>query len=324
MAKDKHLIRLVLALQHGDRLYLLFEWADGNLLDLWERVSSVESSSTTARWAAEQCFGIANAVKRIHGLTTGQIKRRSSTPSEIRDVEKEWGRHGDIKPSNILWFKKYEGDYNVLVVSDLGLTRYHSLHTKSLVPHLDGYTNAYAAPEVELRQPTSPKYDIWSLGCVFLEFCIWYLEGNSAVDSFEMELSAQHDSDIRNFEADTYFTVISDSENGNKSAQLKPAVKAVSTNTQKMCVLREVTNSCKCSGSRGCRLPKVPQCSPPEYYNWSKNECLSSTLTNAGLSIVFAEKFQISSHRCQNSNIASNCFLGLALEFNRGKRSATK
>ncbi|RBR11623.1 hypothetical protein FVER53590_08739 [Fusarium verticillioides] len=224
ITQDRHLIRLLLALQHGERLYLLFEWADGNLLNLWDEVPYKDpSGSTIQRWAANQCFGVANAVRRIHGLTTGQIQRRSSSPNDVTDKIKEWGRHGDIKPSNILWFKKYKGDDNVLVVSDLGLTRYHSLHTKSLVPRIDGYTSAYAAPELELNQPISQKYDIWSLGCVFLEFCIWYVKGNDAVIGFGLELGEQHESDISNFDYDNYF-IIKTEENGKKSAQLKPAV----------------------------------------------------------------------------------------------------
>jgi hypothetical protein len=34
------------------------------------------------------------------------------------------------------------------------------------------------------QRPRSRKYDIWSLGCVFLEFLIWLLHGPKAIEGF--------------------------------------------------------------------------------------------------------------------------------------------
>jgi serine/threonine protein kinase len=34
------------------------------------------------------------------------------------------------------------------------------------------------------QRPRSRKYDIWSLGCVFLEFAIWLLHGPKAIEGF--------------------------------------------------------------------------------------------------------------------------------------------
>ncbi|KAI8711167.1 Protein kinase domain-containing protein [Fusarium sp. LHS14.1] len=52
-------------------------------------------------------------------------------------------------------------------------------------------TPSYQAPEVEFEnadknnpQPRSRRYDIWSLGCVFLEFSIWLLHGPKAIEGF--------------------------------------------------------------------------------------------------------------------------------------------
>jgi serine/threonine protein kinase len=42
----------------------------------------------------------------------------------------------------------------------------------------------YTPPEVALDQDVSRAYDIWSLGCVFLEFATWLLEGPAGLEEF--------------------------------------------------------------------------------------------------------------------------------------------
>ncbi|XXH02378.1 hypothetical protein Hte_008753 [Hypoxylon texense] len=225
--REKHLIKLLLTYEYGDKCYFLFEWADGNLSEFWDQPNIIPAPSDT--WAVQQCLGISSAIKRIHGLATWQKDLRSSLGSGSDD-ERGWGRHGDIKPNNILWFSTYGGDPNRilhhhLVVSDLGLTRYHSRASRSAVPwlHIEGYTRAYRPPEMDMDHLISQKYDIWSLGCVFLEFCVWYVEGGKAVQTFGLERGDEDKSEIENVEEDKYFNVITDDQGG-KKAVLKPIV----------------------------------------------------------------------------------------------------
>ncbi|KAI1087187.1 kinase-like domain-containing protein [Rostrohypoxylon terebratum] len=227
--KENHLIKLLLAFQHGDICYLLFEWADGNLADFWEQPEIIPKPSDL--WAVEQCLGISNAIKRIHGLATWQKQKRKHRGSE-GDNERDWGRHGDIKPNNILWFSKYKVDsnetlHNHLVVSDLGLTRYHSQNTKSAVrkSHVEGCTWGYQPPEMDMdtERFVSSSYDIWSLGCVFLEFCVWYVKGGDAVQIFGLEREYEDKSEIRGVFEDKYFNISTD-ERGIKQAYIKPIV----------------------------------------------------------------------------------------------------
>ncbi|KAM5341702.1 hypothetical protein ACJ41O_014733 [Fusarium nematophilum] len=227
--KEKHLTELLLAIRHGERLYLLFEWADDNLKEFWENNPQVETTPAVTRWVAQQCLGIARAIRRIHGYSTHHRKKRSSTPSVISDAEKDWGRHGDIKPNNILRFKAHREGRHLLVVSDLGLTRYHSRHTKSKVSRIEGCTDTYAAPEVELGYRISPRYDIWSLGCVYLEFCIWYLEGSEAVERFADERALHHESDIPGFQSESYYILTRDPRDGKQSAELNSVVGEVNS-----------------------------------------------------------------------------------------------
>ncbi|KAK1584940.1 kinase domain-containing protein [Colletotrichum navitas] len=224
--QEKHLIKLMFTFQHGEKLYLVFEWADGNLQEFWAK-KKVESAAASARWMLQQCRGIANAVKRIHGLATWQKEERRSVASGTEEEEKlvkDWGRHGDIKPSNILWFSTYGEDRDHLVVADLGLTRYHSRLTRSRVLRVDGFTGTYRAPEIDLGDLISSKYDIWSLGCVFLEFCVWYLLGPEAIAAFERDRRPSRAKEAREpGESDNSYFMM-DMSTGRKKAVLHPAI----------------------------------------------------------------------------------------------------
>ncbi|EUC31150.1 hypothetical protein COCCADRAFT_28066 [Bipolaris zeicola 26-R-13] len=226
---ENHLIKLLLTFQHGNTFYLLFEWADGNLQQFWDKYSSIEPTPSNELWAAQQCLGLARAVSRIHGLSSWHArkrKRKGSNSLEFQNEDKhEWGRHGDIKPENILWFEEHGELRRHLVISDLGLARYHTEFSKSLVPRalIDGITWGYRAPEVDFREPISQKYDIFSLGCVFLEFCIWYLRGLQDVEDFGLEREDEDEPEFDDVRKDQFFCVKGDS-NTVQDACLKECV----------------------------------------------------------------------------------------------------
>ncbi|KAF2821529.1 kinase-like protein [Ophiobolus disseminans] len=233
--KEKHLIQLLLTFRHGEKFYLLFEWADGNLEKFWE---TEPATPLTDRWAAEQCRGLAQAVSRIHGLRTWQKRRRTGAAAYLSDIEREWGRHGDIKPENILWFKEHKGDHNLLVISDLGLTRYHTEFSRSLVhrSQIDGCTRAYRPPEMDMGRDITQAYDIWSLGCVFLEFCIWFQQGYSAIELFAVERQDNDDCTIDNMQEDNFF-VMKGEVNDGRIPELKTCV------TKRISELREKSST---------------------------------------------------------------------------------
>ncbi|KAL1794564.1 hypothetical protein ACET3X_006380 [Alternaria dauci] len=226
--REKHLIKLLLTFRHGDKFFLLFEWADGNLGEFWETYNIRPPTLLDERWAAKQCLGLARAVSRIHGLTTGQKNGRSTHLGSLDDAARDWGRHGDIKPENILWFQEYGTDHNLLVISDLGLTRYHSQSSKSFVSRsrIDGCSWAYRAPELDIEERISQKYDIWSLGCVFLEFVVWYLQGYDKVEAFSLQ---REDEDLVTYEGvqvDKFFN-FEKSQDGQRIPKVKQVVKDV-------------------------------------------------------------------------------------------------
>lgn len=157
-----------MAIQHGNKYHLVFPLAEGNLLDLWKQDTMSPKKPTDVAWILAQCCGVADGLRLIHN--------GSGEPS---DGAVNKGRHGDIKPENILCFQAPKG-YHRLVISDFGLTDFHSSHSVSVAPEkVTGLTRTYRSPEVDMQIPTYRAYDVWSLGCVFLEFISWFLVGHN-------------------------------------------------------------------------------------------------------------------------------------------------
>jgi serine/threonine protein kinase len=108
-------------------------------------------------WITAQILGIVDAIALLH---------------------KENIRHGDIKPENILCFQSTTDSTMNLVLADFGLGRLHNLPTQLRGQHTVtmAFTIAYRAPESDMYgEVRSRAYDIWGLGCLFLEMAGWIL-----------------------------------------------------------------------------------------------------------------------------------------------------
>jgi serine/threonine protein kinase len=225
---SNHLIPLQLTFRHGRDYYLMFPWADGNLKQFWsQRVAKPEKPEEVC-WFIGQCSGIARGLRKIHHLSTELSQKTVNLVNAKQMIlgGKEWGRHGDIKPENILWFGECQDKRDHLVISDFGLTRFNSAHSRSKVQQdqIQGFSGTYRPPDLHLEdQPISQNYDVWSLGCVFLEFLSWFLLGyEQTVDVFTQgRMNDGQKGDIRE---DTFFTF----ENGPlvtpRKAKLKDSV----------------------------------------------------------------------------------------------------
>ncbi|KXH68996.1 hypothetical protein CSAL01_06613 [Colletotrichum salicis] len=161
-------------------------------------------------WLAAQCRGLAEGLQKIH-----------RSPSEHAT---DFGIHGDIKPENILWFQNEKYPAGILVISDFGFTRFHDRDTRSNKPAV-GYSPTHRAPEVDmdLHHPISRSYDIWALGCVFLEFITWYLTGPDGVKTTFVERRVRDDVGGYPIRFDKFFNirVLGD---GKKEAEVKSSV----------------------------------------------------------------------------------------------------
>jgi serine/threonine protein kinase len=84
-------------------------------------------------------------------------------------------------------------------------------------------TPTYRPPECEIEGSiVSRAFDIWSLGCVFLEFITWYLGGWSYLQTFVRHRKTK---DIYAFNSDPFFEIVK--KEGRFGARVKPEVSEV-------------------------------------------------------------------------------------------------
>jgi len=195
--RHPHIVRFVtgICLRNKDDAdyYLIFEWADGgNLRNLWETNRMPRLSVSLVKEICEQLRGLAGALKTAHYL-------EDDGNSNIR--------HGDLKPSNILWFKTNDG-IGTLKIADWGLAKENEGGTELRELRNHGTTalygtKRYEAPEIGAPNRKETLYldvqdnprpvntrsrlcDIWSMGCICLEFVIWLFYGYDGYHLFKI------------------------------------------------------------------------------------------------------------------------------------------
>ncbi|KAG8530715.1 uncharacterized protein KY384_004072 [Bacidia gigantensis] len=155
--------------------YIIFPLADCNLKQYMEKRDFPINSRVEQSWLLEQLCGISSALQYIHDFPV--------TP---------W--HHNIKPDNILYFWAEDSPHGVFKISDwnfpfakvLNNTWRGKVHNLSRPP-------AYEPPEIMLEEGVSRPYDVWSLGCVFLEVLIWAVWDFEHVKKFRDSRLAKRD-----------------------------------------------------------------------------------------------------------------------------------
>ncbi|CAN9309540.1 unnamed protein product [Alternaria alternata] len=141
-----HLVTLLATYEQRDYLCLVLPWADADLDQYWRRQDprSFGDGARLSAWLKQQCCGLAEAVSRIHRYettsSTTMLRNITSAapgaeaiPGRSQSVRSPGqrdfvlsGRHGDIKPKNILWFPHASSaessitDLGILKLSDFG------------------------------------------------------------------------------------------------------------------------------------------------------------------------------------------------------------
>jgi serine/threonine protein kinase len=179
------IVRLLTAFSYRERFYLIFPLAtEGSLEKLWKEFvpEGIAQQSTEVRvaqwysdeWLIGECLGIAEALLAVHGLVNDRPEGREGL------------LHADIKPENILCFSKPD-DRNtsiVLKLADFGEAKRVNADLKaSKVAH--GKT--YRPPEHYSSNAITLNYDVWCLGCLFLDFITWAILGQDGIDDFIRE-----------------------------------------------------------------------------------------------------------------------------------------
>lgn len=188
----------------------MFPWADGDSLrDYWDTTPKQTPTKTLVLEALQQLRGLADALNSLHNCSNGQTEDETANSDDeeqpqvptmqIQDENNEVTnhivtgnkksiRHGDLKPENILRFMNGQSGLGTLKIADMGLAKQHIVETRDRT-HLTSTrygTIRYEAPEAVtvIRGGRSRLYDVWSMGCITLEFIIWILHGNHQLNNF--------------------------------------------------------------------------------------------------------------------------------------------
>jgi len=222
-AKNKHFIKLLSTYYYEGHYHLIFPWANGNLREYWQATPLPAHDYENLLWISEQCAGLTEALKMLHN-DEFKITETSETLS-LPAGQSEGARHGDVKPTNILWFNTKDGV--VLKLSDFGLTRFHRKVSELRMYDRVIGSWTYRAPECDLQKSISPMYDMWSLGCVFLEFLSWYMLGfEKGIELFTSQRVAEDNAP--HIRGDSFFNAAMTEEGAKYGAYLKLSVIKVS------------------------------------------------------------------------------------------------
>lgn len=177
-------VPLLTAFTHRERFYLVFPFAnEGSLEALWKSYTpnSVIQGSSECRianwysdvWLVNECLEITKALVATHGLNDGQ-------PADAKGL-----LHADIKPENILCFRTSDSDTSriVLKLADFGeAQRIES--NGSLKASNIAHVLTYRPPEHLPDGDITLKYDVWCLGCLFVDFVTWAILGQAGIVFF--------------------------------------------------------------------------------------------------------------------------------------------
>ncbi|KAH6715694.1 hypothetical protein BKA61DRAFT_671985 [Leptodontidium sp. MPI-SDFR-AT-0119] len=163
----EHMISVLAAYSWRGRCHLVFPYAESNLREYWQMTPLPRHSSVTVSWIIRQCAGITNALKRIH--EEGMLSLH--------------GYHGNIKPENIFWFS-HNSDPGLLVLGHFGEGKGPKSMISSSIASID-HPGEWP-PQGSMKQlrnslRNSQAFDVWSLGCVFLEFSTWFIDGREGI-----------------------------------------------------------------------------------------------------------------------------------------------
>lgn len=160
-----HIARSYSGFSHNQSNYLMSELGDKELRRFMLPGAAPQNQNLGHAWLRQQFIGLADALAQIH-----------------RPVNGHSAYHHDIKPDNIIVFY---ADHHILKFTDWGCANTKArppppgtpgTRSRGQQPHLP--------PETRNNRPSSRPHDIWSLGAVYLEILVWFLEQHYACRQF--------------------------------------------------------------------------------------------------------------------------------------------
>lgn len=197
MVQHDHLVVPVISWLQKERLFMLFPHASSNLHSFLRNAPVPNLSRDVTLGFLGELRAIADALRHIHnlgpsGLAPIEIGSRPSGSAQtlIRAV----GFHHDIKPENILVFSRSATSVPSWKLSDFGMTRvsqaFVGFGSEGEVDALQAHSAAYSAPDHVMGHEPSRPFDVWALGCVYLEILLWMCGGLADLDKFSDERRA--------------------------------------------------------------------------------------------------------------------------------------
>ncbi|KAH7394368.1 kinase-like domain-containing protein [Pyrenochaeta sp. MPI-SDFR-AT-0127] len=174
---NDRIVPLLASHQIWDNYCLLFPLADFNLYEYWTQTDPAIDLRKYTAWFVNETKGLMQALSMLH-----RVPRNDPDPSLNSCPETELSLvgiiHGDIKPSNILVYRDKQGTQPRLKWNDFGLSNWADTEPKFRT------TRTYDAPENGMRSKLGKKSDVWSFGCVLIDFAVWLLHGHDGVHVF--------------------------------------------------------------------------------------------------------------------------------------------
>ncbi|OQU98398.1 Protein kinase domain-containing protein [Cladophialophora immunda] len=150
--------------------FILYPAARYNLKTFMTNVWPVDFTQHGTLWFLRQLQGLALAIAHVHNL------KHPTNSEPDPEVDAYWGCHFDIKPENILVFEKVPGYHPRFKIGDFGAGVFNAPAKEgehSRLTEEPKGTETYFAPDKDRDGKVSRPFDMWALGCVYLELMDW-------------------------------------------------------------------------------------------------------------------------------------------------------
>ncbi|ETS77779.1 hypothetical protein PFICI_09841 [Pestalotiopsis fici W106-1] len=177
LSNKPRVVNLLATFQYRNKFFFILQWAaGGSLRDMWRQYEDAPPLRVALPWFMDQAHALAQGLRSIH------------SPHKSFDIGI---LHGDLKPDNVLVFRRDvpEGEIGgLLKITDFGSAQRIMQQPFMQGPNITrGFSRTYRAPEIHMMDQMnglSLKYDIWGLGCTYLEMICWLFLGREGVEDF--------------------------------------------------------------------------------------------------------------------------------------------
>ena len=184
LSAQKHIVTHQATWTQDGRYCILFPYAKCNLRQYMKWRAFGPSTQDNISWLLRQLRGLAQALKDIHNLPFLEAVPAGSSLKARALESRKTGYHHDLKPENILYFSNPSLENGIFKVADFGSGKINTYRSGSIDSNSPNGTLTYEPPEAKSEGATSRPYDLWSLGCIFLELLTWAVCDFQSVERF--------------------------------------------------------------------------------------------------------------------------------------------